>query len=60
MFWLIGYAIFGLFAGLIARLLHPGHDPMNWFWTFWVEVTGLVWSWAAAGTWNWKLRRHKN
>ncbi len=47
MFSWIGYAIFGLVAGAIARLLHPGKDPMNWLWTMLLglggaEVGGLV------------------
>jgi uncharacterized membrane protein YeaQ/YmgE (transglycosylase-associated protein family) len=42
MFWLIRYAIFGLFAGAIARMLHPGKDPMNWFWTMLLGIGGSV------------------
>jgi len=38
--WLIGYAIFGLVAGAIARLIHPGRDPMNWLWTMVLGVAG--------------------
>lgn len=38
--WLIGYAIFGLVAGAVARLLHPGRDPMNWFWTMLLGIGG--------------------
>jgi len=38
--WLIGYAIFGLVAGAIARMLHPGRDPMNWLWTMALGVAG--------------------
>jgi uncharacterized membrane protein YeaQ/YmgE (transglycosylase-associated protein family) len=38
--WLIEYAIFGLVAGAIARLLHPGRDPMNWVWTMLLGVAG--------------------
>jgi len=38
--WLIGYAIFGLVAGAIARLLHPGRDPMNWLWTMLLGIGG--------------------
>jgi len=40
MTWMIGYAIFGLVAGAIARLLHPGRDPMNWLWTMLLGVGG--------------------
>ena len=43
----IAYAVFGLVAGALARLLHPGRDPMNWFWTMILgiggaEVGGLI------------------
>ena len=38
--WLIQYAIFGLVAGGIARLLHPGRDPMNWLWTMVLGISG--------------------
>ncbi len=40
MFSWIGFAIFGLVAGAIARLLHPGKDPMNWFWTMLLGIGG--------------------
>ncbi len=42
MFNLIGYAIFGLVAGAIARLLHPGKDPMNWLWTMLLGIGGSM------------------
>ena len=40
--WVIQYAIFGLVAGAIARLLHPGHDPMSWIWTMVLGIGGAV------------------
>ncbi|MBV8229562.1 MAG: GlsB/YeaQ/YmgE family stress response membrane protein [Planctomycetaceae bacterium] len=40
--WLIQYAIFGLIAGAIARMLHPGRDPMNWVWTMLLGIGGAV------------------
>lgn len=43
---MIGYAIFGLVAGALARLLHPGKDPMNWIWTMVLGVAG-----ATVGGW---------
>jgi len=43
---LIGYAIFGLVAGAVARLIHPGRDPMNWLWTMLLGVAG-----ATVGGW---------
>ena len=44
----IGYAIFGLVAGAIARMLHPGRDPMNWLWTMLLGIVGsLLGGWIA-------------
>jgi len=40
--WLIQYAIFGLVAGALARMLHPGRDPMNWVWTMFLGIAGAV------------------
>jgi len=40
--WLIKFAIFGLVAGAIARMLHPGRDPMNWIWTMFLGMAGAV------------------
>src|SRR3954463_7948472 len=39
---LIGWAVFGLVAGAIARLLHPGRDPMNWLWTMLLGIGGAL------------------
>src|SRR4051812_22085177 len=39
---IIGWAIFGLVAGAIARMLHPGRDPMNWLWTMLLGIGGAV------------------
>jgi len=38
--WIIGYAVFGLVACAIARMLHPGRDPMNWVWTMLLGIAG--------------------
>ncbi len=38
----LGYAIFGLIAGGVARLLHPGKDPMNWLWTMVLGIGGSL------------------
>lgn len=37
---LIGWAIFGLVAGAIARLLYPGRDPMGIFATMLLGILG--------------------
>jgi uncharacterized membrane protein YeaQ/YmgE (transglycosylase-associated protein family) len=43
---MIGWAVFGLVAGAIARMLHPGRDPMNWVWTMVLGILGaLVGGW---------------
>jgi uncharacterized membrane protein YeaQ/YmgE (transglycosylase-associated protein family) len=39
---MIGWAIFGLVAGAIARLLHPGRDPLNWVWTMALGIAGAL------------------
>ena len=38
----VGWAVFGLVAGAIARLLHPGRDPMNWLWTMLLGIGGAL------------------
>jgi len=40
--WLIQFALFGLIAGALARLMHPGRDPMNWLWTMLLGMAGAV------------------
>lgn len=40
--WLIQFAIFGLVIGALARLLHPGRDPMNWLWTMLLGMGGAL------------------
>ena len=46
MWWFIQFMFLGLFAGAIARLLHPGRDPMNLFWTMLLGMSGaLVGGW---------------
>lgn len=39
---IIGWAVFGLAAGALARLLHPGRDPMNWVWTMALGIGGAL------------------
>jgi len=49
MMTLVYYAIFGLLAGLIARFLVPGKDPMGLLGTM---VLGVVGSFAGGFVWN--------
>jgi uncharacterized membrane protein YeaQ/YmgE (transglycosylase-associated protein family) len=39
---IIGWALFGLVAGAVARLLHPGSDAMGWVGTMLLGVTGSL------------------
>lgn len=39
---IIGWVIFGLIAGAIARLLHPGNDAMGWLGTIMLGVVGSL------------------
>jgi len=39
---LIGWIVFGLFAGLIARMLHPGPDSLNMFGTVMLGIVGSL------------------
>lgn len=39
---LIGWIIFGLIVGAIARLLVPGRDPMGWIATILLGIVGSV------------------
>lgn len=42
MFEIIGWAIFGLVVGLIARLLMPGKDSMGFIMTAVLGITGSL------------------
>ncbi|MEM6925382.1 MAG: GlsB/YeaQ/YmgE family stress response membrane protein [Myxococcota bacterium] len=46
---IISYSVFGLFAGLIARFLVPGRDPMGLFGTI---LLGIAGSFAGGFAWN--------
>ncbi len=37
---LLTFILFGLIVGLVARLLHPGRDPMGWIMTIVLGVGG--------------------
>ncbi|MBL8794622.1 MAG: GlsB/YeaQ/YmgE family stress response membrane protein [Planctomycetia bacterium] len=39
---IIGWIVFGLIAGAIARLLMPGRDPMGWLATIALGIIGSV------------------
>jgi len=38
----IGWMLFGLVAGLIARMLHPGNDAMGWVPTILLGIVGSL------------------
>jgi uncharacterized membrane protein YeaQ/YmgE (transglycosylase-associated protein family) len=39
---ILGWVLFGLIAGAIARLLIPGRDPMGWIATMVLGIIGSV------------------
>ena len=39
---IIGWVIFGLIAGAIARLIHPGPDSMGWLGTIMLGIVGSL------------------
>ena len=43
---LIGWLVFGLIVGAIARFIHPGRDPMSWGGTL---ILGVVGSFVGGG-----------
>lgn len=49
---LIGWIVFGLIAGAIARMLHPGNDSMGLFGTMLLGIAGSL----AGGGLAWVLR----
>lgn len=42
MFTVIGWIFFGLFVGLIARLLYPGRQPMGFIATMALGIVGSL------------------
>lgn len=42
MFNILGWIVFGLIVGAIARLLVPGRDPMGWIGTILLGVAGSL------------------
>jgi uncharacterized membrane protein YeaQ/YmgE (transglycosylase-associated protein family) len=59
---IIGWAIFGLIAGAIAKLLMPGRDPGGWFTTMLLGIAGALVGgfigralWGSSGVTGWGL-----
>lgn len=59
---IIGWIIFGLIAGAIAKLLMPGRDPGGWIVTMLLGIAGAVvggWVghalWGSAGVNDWSI-----
>ena len=42
MFGIIGWIIFGLIAGIIAKLFHPGRDPGGFIITILIGIAGSL------------------
>ena len=40
MFYILGWLIFGLIVGLIAKALHPGEDPVGFLPTVGIGIAG--------------------
>jgi len=59
---IIGWAIFGLIAGAIAKLIMPGKDPGGWFVTMLLGIAGALLGgfigralWGSSGVSGWGL-----
>lgn len=39
---IVGWVLFGLVAGAIARVIHPGFDPMGYVGTILLGITGSL------------------
>jgi uncharacterized membrane protein YeaQ/YmgE (transglycosylase-associated protein family) len=50
---IIGWIIFGLIAGAIAKLLMPGRDPGGWIVTMLLGIVGaVVGGWIGGALWG--------
>src|SRR5512146_1882446 len=50
---IIGWIIFGLIAGAIAKLLMPGRDPGGWIVTMLLGIVGaVVGGWIGSALWG--------
>ena len=45
---IVGWVLFGLVAGFIARLIHPGSDAMGWMATIVLGIAGSLLGGGAA------------
>jgi uncharacterized membrane protein YeaQ/YmgE (transglycosylase-associated protein family) len=59
---IIGWIIFGLIAGSVAKLLMPGKDPGGWFITALLGIAGALLGgfigralWGSAGVNSWSI-----
>jgi uncharacterized membrane protein YeaQ/YmgE (transglycosylase-associated protein family) len=59
---IIGWAIFGLIAGAIAKLIMPGKDPGGWFITMLLGIAGSLLGgfigralWGSSGVTGWGI-----
>lgn len=39
---ILGWILFGLIVGLVARVIHPGPDPMSWAMTIVLGILGAL------------------
>jgi uncharacterized membrane protein YeaQ/YmgE (transglycosylase-associated protein family) len=56
MFGLIGWIVFGLIVGIIAKLLMPGRDPGGFIITALLGIAGAVVGGFVGGRWDSTVR----
>ncbi len=55
---IIAWIIFGLIAGIIAKLIMPGRDGGGFFLTCILGIVGAVVGWLAGDhVWHWRLHQ---
>ena len=42
MFWILGWVVYGLVVGSLAKLAHPGEDPVGFLQTLGIGVAGSM------------------
>ena len=52
MFGILGWIIFGVIVGLLARLLHPGRDPAGFVITALLGIAGSLLGGSLAAHWE--------